>query len=129
MKRMIHTDIEGMSRVGYSSGLEIYVNTDDGGNIPHFHMRDKRDWAKFHTCICIEQPSYFLHDGKEDVLNSKQRKELVRFMQSKPSIAKYATKFDNNWELVCFLWDINNSNVNIADNAVMPDYSKLKEEV
>lgn len=129
MKRMIHTNIEGMSRVGYTSGLEIYVNTDDGGNLPHFHMRDKTDWNKFHTCILIEQPKYFLHEGKENILNSKQRKELVEFMESQPSLTKYAGKFATNWELICFLWDMNNSAVNISDDATMPDYRQLKEDV
>ena len=29
-----------MARIGFTDGgFEIYVNTDDGGNIPHFHYR------------------------------------------------------------------------------------------
>lgn len=122
MKRL---DIYGMSRVGMDGDYEIYVNTDDGGNIPHFHYRYHNDWNKFHTCICIESAEYFSHTGKEDRLNSKQRKSLNKFMNNRVSISKYSDIFDNNWQLVCFLWDINNSNINISDNCSMPNYEDL----
>jgi len=126
MKLYKHSDIYGMSRVGYSGELEVYVNTDDAGNIPHFHLRDSDDWDKFHTCIKIESAEYFHHTGKEGTLNSKQRKELYDFMNAPVTVKKYANKFSNNWELVCFLWDINNSNVSISENVNMPNYLKLK---
>lgn len=119
-------DIYGMSRVGYVGELEVYVNTNDAGNIPHFHLRDSNNWDKFHTCICIDKAEYFHHNGKEDILNSKQRKELQEFMLSKVSVDKYADKFENNWELVCFLWDMNNSSVNVPEGIKMPNYLELK---
>ena len=127
MKKLIQSsqDIFGMSRAGYSGNLEVYVNTDDGGNIPHFHLRDKVDWDKFHSCIKILTPEYFEHAGKEDKLDSKQRKELSHFMNSSVSNKRYADKFDNNWQLVCFLWDINNSAFEIPEGAEMPDYRQL----
>ena len=130
MKRVIaQQDIYGMARIGEfkNSGVvyEVYVNTDDGGNIPHFHFRDKKDWDNFHTCIEIEQPRYFHHTGKEDCLNAAQRRSLNKFMSSPVTISKYANKFNNNWELVCFLWDLNNSNVSISEDAEQPDYTLL----
>lgn len=125
MKKYVHENIYGMSRVGYSGDLEVYVNTDDAGKIPHFHLRDKNEWDKFHTCIKIESAEYFLHEGKEDTLNSGQRKELQKFMTDKVSISRYADKFDNNWQLICFLWDINNSDVTIPEDIEQPDYTKL----
>lgn len=125
MKRYANQDIFGMARVGYVDSYEIYVNTNDGGEIPHFHMRDPNDWSKFHTCVLITKAEYFLHEGKEDVLNSKQRKALQKFMESPVANKKYSSKFANNWELVCFLWELNNSDVIIPDGAVMPDYRKL----
>ena len=128
MKRYIKEsqDIFGMARVGYSGDLEIYVNTNDGGNIPHFHMRNPDNGDKFHTCIKITEAEYFPHMGKEDKLNVHQRKELYDFMNSKVALTKYKDKFDNNWELVCFLWDMNNSNMFIPEGAKMPDYRELK---
>lgn len=119
-------EIYGMSRVGYCGELEVYVNTNDSGKIPHFHLRDDKEWDKFHTCIKICTPEYFLHEGKEDILNSSQRKELYEFMNSKVSLQKYKDKFDHNWELVCFLWDMNNSDVTIPEGLEMPDYRKLR---
>ena len=115
-----------MARVGYADGYEIFVNTNDGGKIPHFHFRDGKEWDKFHTCIKITEPSYFHHEGKTDVLNSYQKKELQKFMTSKVSLPKYKDKFVNNWELVCFLWDMNNSDVSIPDDISQPDYTKLQ---
>lgn len=127
MKRLItsSTDIYGMARVGYSGDLEVYVNTDDGGKIPHFHLRDKTDWNKFHTCIEILRPKYFHHEGKEDVLNTSERKELQKFIESPVRLKKYASMFENNWQLICFLWDMNNSDITVPDDATMPDYTQL----
>ena len=118
-------DLMEMARVGFVSGLEIYVNTDDAGNIPHFHIRDSVDWEKFHTCVQIEKAEYFIHGNKNDLLNHKQKVALNTFMNQAPSLSKYADRFKNNWELVCFLWDINNSEMIISDDVKQPDYSKL----
>ena len=118
-------NIYGMSRVGFIGELEVYVNTNDAGSIPHFHLRDSDNWDKFHTCIRIDKAEYFLHEGKEDILNSRQQKELQEFMESKVAIKKYSDKFENNWELVCFLWDMNNSNISIPEGTKMPNYLEL----
>lgn len=114
-----------MTRAGYTSdNYEVYVNTDDGGSIPHFHYRLKSDWKKFHTCIRLHTCEYFHHNGKEGILNSSQKKNLQKFLSSRVTIPRYADKFNNNYELICFLWDINNSNVQ-SDNWTLPDYTCL----
>lgn len=132
MKKYIHQNIYGMSRVGKLTAdgdiYEIYVNTDDAGKIPHFHFRVVSDWAKFHSCIRIESAKYFLHGNKDDVLNAKQRKELEKFMHE-PAAAKIydnAGNRINNWQYICILWDTNNSDVTISENAIQPDYTQLK---
>lgn len=131
MKRVIRSslqNIEAMARVGFTSDrYEIYVNTNDGGKIPHFHYRDANDWNKFHTCIRIDRPEYFHHDGKSDVLNSKQKRALQKFMKSKVSLNRYKDKFSNNWELICFMWDINNSDIQIDDTMQQPNYISLPD--
>ena len=73
-----------MARVGnMNNELEVWVRTDDGGNLPHFHIWDKNSQGgKFHTCVQIKQPAYFHHTGKEGVLNTSQRKELVEFLKT-----------------------------------------------
>lgn len=127
MKLLKHSyaDITGMARAGFTKdNYEVYVNTDDGGNIPHFHYRLKSDWNKFHTCIRLDSPEYFHHTGKEDVLNSSQKKNLQKFLSSPVILSRYKGKFENNFELLCFLWDINNSNVQSGDWD-LPDYTTL----
>lgn len=119
-------DISNMKNVDYLYDcFQIFIDKDDCSNIPHFHYKDSVGWSKFHTCICIESATYFYNDGKGYVLNSKQRRELQEFMESPISLNRYKEKFSNNWELVCFLWNLNNSNVKVGD-CEQPDYTKLK---
>jgi uncharacterized protein with HEPN domain len=121
-----HQDIYGMSRIGYTNdSYEIYVNTDDGGNIPHFHYRDPNNWQRFHTCICIETAEYFHHGNEQDILNHRQKRQLSDFMNRSVSIHRYSGSFKNNWDLICFLWDINNSNISVSDTTELPDYNQL----
>jgi len=117
-----------IARIGFTNdSYEVYVNTDDGGDIPHFHYRKKGTWEG-HTCIRLDKPEYFQHGDKQATLNSKQRKELVKFLQSKPT---RTTRFSTNWEYLLDAWNANNSNVEIPVDLIMPDYNKLssKEKV
>lgn len=131
MKIYKHQDIYGMSRVGKiktdGDTYEIFVNTDDAGNIPHFHFRCIDDWSKFHSCIEIARAEYFSHGSKQDKLNSKQRKELQKFM-CEPTNSRFYHEDGsriNNWEYICELWNLNNSDVQLDDNIEQPDYTKL----
>lgn len=46
-----------MTRVGFFSDFEVWIRTDDPGNIPHFHVWDKNSkGGLFHTCIKIFEP-------------------------------------------------------------------------
>lgn len=111
-----------MARVGITEdNYEIYINTNDAGKIPHFHYRKENDWKAFHTCIQIEKAEYFHHGTKQDVLNSKQKKELVKFLNTKPKSKRYA----NNWELLVEMWNLNNSDVELNEDIEMPDYRNL----
>lgn len=135
MKIYKHSDLElndtskkeivGSARVGYSGDFEIYVNTDDPGKLPHFHIRDKADWSNFHSCIRLDCAEYFLHAGKEDILNSRQRKELQKFMESKVTVPGLSKLFENNWQFACSMWNANNSDVIVSDDIEMPDYRTL----
>ena len=126
MKKVIKREIYGAARVGYSGKYEVYVNTDDAGKLPHCHIRDKADWSLFHSCIRLDTAEYFLHAGKESTLNASQRKQFQQFMEGPVTLSKYVGKFDNNWELACFLWDINNSDVVIPEDTEMPNYLTLR---
>ena len=115
-----------MARVGdMTNELEVFVNTKEGGNIPHFHVWDKNtNGQKFHTCIEIADNRYFHHNGKEGVLNSRQRKALDGFLRQKPA---RATKFETNWDAILSFWNIGDSNMSVDLNQPQPDYSTIRE--
>lgn len=116
-----------MARIGYVDDYELYVNTNDAGNIPHFHLRDGKDWDKFHTCICIEKPIYFLHGSKQDKCNAKLKKQLNEFVREIDPDLHFPY-----YETIIFEWNRNNStkkiNVNRDEdgNMIIPDYTQLR---
>lgn len=101
-----YDDLEGMSRIGFIGNYEIYINTDDSGDIPHFHYRLRDDWEVFHTCIEITRPRYFHHYGKENILSSHQQKDLQKFLSAKANVKGFS---GTNWDLTVSLWNLNNS--------------------
>ena len=122
-KRLNEELLQEMARIGYLDGYEIYIDTDDSGNIPHFHIWDRSSKGeKFHTCIQIKEPEYFHHTGKEDTLNSKQKKDLYNLLQ-----LPYRKNINITlWQHLIMSWNDNNSNILVDENQEMPDYTKLK---
>lgn len=121
VKLINRENLTEMARIGFTDdGFEVYVNTDDGGNIPHFHYRTKGTW-EFHSCIKLEKAEYFEHEGKEGKLNSKQRKALVKFLNK---VDEDENK--TNWQIIVSEWNRNNSNVKVNKNLQMPNYLDLK---
>lgn len=110
-----------MAQIGdLDNKLIIYVRSNEGGNIPHFHIVDKQTLgSKFHTCVKIENATYFHHTGKEDVLNSKQRKRLVEFL------SKDFDEDTTNWEYLIMTWNANNSSTKLSKRMQIPDYTNL----
>lgn len=110
-----------MAQIGdLDNKLIIYVRSNEGGNIPHFHIVDKQTLgSKFHTCVKIENATYFHHTGKEDVLNSKQRKRLIEFL------SKDFDEDTTNWEYLIMTWNANNSSTKLSKRMQMPDYTNL----
>lgn len=115
--------LEEMARIGFIDNLEVLIWTDDPGNIPHFHIRDiSTKGEKFHCCVRIDRPEYFKHTGKEDSLNSKQKKNLINFLNSTSKLGGIEIK---NWDKVVMYWNDNNSNLILPDDLEMPDYNLL----
>lgn len=101
-----NSQLDEMARVGFLDKKEIYIRTNDPGNIPHFHIWDISTMGdEFHTCIKIESPEYFHHEGKEDVLSSKEKKELIRFLSSERKNSRFKM---TNWQYLVDLWNDNN---------------------
>lgn len=109
-----------MAQIGTFGKYTIIVWTNDPGNIPHFHVVDSATRGNsFNTCIKIESAEYFHHEGKEDTLNTKERKELLKFLNSKDKWG------EQNWVVLLKEWERNNSKTSIDINLPIPDYTKL----
>ena len=119
-----------MSKVGEISNYTIFINSDDPGNIPHFHIIDSASYKnkksgpwEFHTCLEIGNPKYFHHksERKEDKINKSFAKQLISFLSSKK-------KGDlTNWDYVITLWNDNNSQMNVDEDTPIPDYTKIND--
>lgn len=111
-----------MARVGFIEGnrkFEVYVWTDDGGNIPHVHVRSID--RSFETCVKLTKAEYFHHGNYKGEFNSKEKKAFYKFMKAKSKNERYST----NYEYACSMWNDNNSNISISENHKMPNYSQL----
>lgn len=109
--------IEEMARVGSMNGFDFKVYGGEG-SYPHIHM----DSADKSVYIRLDKCDYFLHNSGPDMLNSNERKILVKFMNTKHK--KYNVTY---WEYMINLWNENNPEYEIDDTKLkMPDYSKLK---
>ena len=117
-----------MARVGFIGEYEVYVHTDDGGFVPHVHVRDKATRGReFETCIQLRTNKYFLHGKYRDTMNSSMAKDFAEFMES-PS---HNPKYINNYEYAVDMWNDNNSSENVTiqydeeGNMIIPDYRTI----
>ena len=121
--------LDEMARVGFIDGeYEVYVWTDDPGNIPHVHIRDTNSKGQnFETCVQLKTNKYFLHGPYTDRLNSKQRKAFAEFMTSPSRNKRYST----NYEYAVDMWNDNNSSIilelnkDINGNIIIPNYQNI----
>lgn len=100
-----------MALIGNVDEYAISINTNDGDYIHHFHIKD--------TNLKIEKAEYFHHKGKENILNSKLRKELIKSLKSKTELGI------THWEYLVATWNNNNSNKKLPIEIPMPDYTAL----
>lgn len=123
-----------MARVGWMGvgkniqKYEIYIHTDDPGNIPHVHLRDYATRGKqFETCISLVSGEYFLHGKYSDKMNNYLARAFDKFMKA-PSRNK---KYDTNFEYAVDMWNDNNSSTNVElkfdeqNNIIIPDYKNI----
>lgn len=111
-----------MARIGVFGEYKIYVY---GGerDIAHFHFISRQTGAE--GCIKILTNEYYRHGGHNATLNSKERKELVRFLKS-PFEYNHAM---TNYQAVCMIWNTCNERYLLHGNIlgiIMPDYENMK---
>lgn len=116
-----------IARIGFMTPkLEVYIQTDDLGEVPHFHIRNLQE--SFETCIEIKSNNYFLHGNFTGKLNNEERKVLNTFLRNVP---KDDDVFKTNYESIVYEWNKNNSNNKVAlnidkdGNVKIPDYSAI----
>lgn len=114
--------VEEMAIIGpLQRGYEVVVFTDDGGNIPYFHVRDIGTHGKeFESCAEIETNRYFLHKPNHAKMPRDVRKMLYEFMCQPSEDGVFKT----NYASTVFEWNRNNSKMKIAfdQDADVPDY-------
>ena len=82
-KRSLLAEMARIGFIGKKGELEVYIRTNDPGNIPHFHVRDTSTMGtEFETCVRIQTNAYFLYGRYKDTLNSAERKALAEFMEA-----------------------------------------------
>ena len=101
--------------------VNIIVRTREGENYPHCHVIEtsENNGKQFHSCVCLEQAKYFIHKGKEDTFNSKQRKEFDKIMRSRLKRGDKSTV----WNILVQTWNkYNRKKVEVSE---IPDYTNL----
>lgn len=129
MKITVHEQkMEEMAVIGpLKRGYEVVVYTDDGGNTPHFHVRDIGTHGKeFESCAEIKTNRYFLHKPNHVEMPRDVRKMLYEFM-CQPSEDNV---FKTNYASVIFEWNRNNSKMKIpfSQDAEVPDYVHIQPQ-
>lgn len=137
MKRIIlsslrrdQEDIFGMARIGWlpskkgQTNIEVYVHTNDGGRIPHFHVRKygKNNKFEWEVCVKYEQPEYFIHGIYRDVSSMRGLEytldRLLRINNPKDPGRTY-------WQSAIIAWNMNNSDSDLPYDLEQPDYTQL----
>lgn len=127
-KRSLLAEMARIGFIGKKGELEVYIRTNDPGNIPHFHVRDTSTMGtEFETCVRIQTNAFFLYGRYKDTLNSAERKALAEFMEA-PDVDGH---FSSNYSATIYEWNKNNSNVKIQiqhdenGNEIIPNYRTI----
>lgn len=115
-----HTLLE-MANVGK---FDIYTCSFYGeeGPVPHFHFYNVS--KNIFGCIRLDKPNYFIHGKHKAKLNSKGKKQLIEWLNSKETPFKKFMDKLTVWEYICILWNENNPD-NIYNNDKIPNYENL----
>ena len=117
-----------MARIGWippidTKGVEVYVMTNDRGNVPHFHIRKYGDNHQFEweTCIQYTSAEYFKHGKYINDLPRVYGKKLDGMLRQNNPKDPGRTY----WQSAIVAWNVNNSEIELPFDLVQPDYSVL----
>ena len=122
-------DLQEMARVGWvplgtTKNIEVYVHTDDSGDIPHFHVRKygKNNNFEWEVCIKFESAEYFEHGRYKGKLPKSVTSELDSMLRTVNMRRRGLTY----WQSAVDDWNNNNSKKFLNPDLEQPDYTKLK---
>lgn len=113
-----YSHLTEMAKVGHFGDYIIEMFSNEGP-IPHFHFINVHN-NKINGCICLQENRYFNHGCHTAILNSKERKLLIEFLNQK------MIKDISNYEYLCRRWNILNVKYRF-DFKDIPDYMEIKE--
>ena len=131
MIKILETNrLDEIARIGWipinnENSIEVYVHTNDAGNVPHFHVRkySKGNLFSWETCIKYESAEYFLHGKHKDKLSSskiaKELNNMLSTLNPKDPGRTY-------WQTAIVAWNNNNSGTELPFDLKQPDYTKLR---
>lgn len=113
--------------------FNVQLGESEGENIPHFHLDNGEIGnKKKKTAIRLDMPFYFLHGDKTYILNSKEKKLFVLWINSKPKKIVKGNEQDgklpkNNWENLRNMWNnyYPQAKINCSDT---PNYNLLEKD-
>lgn len=107
LREALHIPNVDIKQLGGS--CDVYIRDNEGKNIPHLHLIGPN---KFETCICLNEPKYFNHNGVKHrpFANRKQINSFDDFMRKapSPSLSKRYPEARTNFELCCKAWAATN---------------------
>ena len=110
-------------------GGVLYVDTDDSGEIPHFHIRNFRSGTSgeygFLTGIEFQKPAYFHQQDPGDILSDGKKEALCEYLNSVVEEKKFREAGITMWEMLCLMWNWNNPGNQLPQEVAMPDYRGL----
>lgn len=113
----------GFFNVNDTSQWEVYVRTDDGYQMPYFHVRNLFD-VDVDIAIALHEAYYYPHVNHLGRLTEDELLCLVEFME------RPCPNFNSNYEYAVFLWNSNNNMqycIEIDDKydeVEIPDYAE-----
>lgn len=116
-----HTLLE-MAQVGKFADYTCSVYGKEG-SVPHFHFYTKD--KKISGCIRLDAPDYFVHGKHKSKLSSKERKQLMEWLNSFHEGYKKLGVELTIYSYICILWNDNNQEYLFEAPENMPDYTQL----
>lgn len=107
---------------GKPGNCKISMRSNEGKNIPHFHIESKS--KNVHVAVCLHESKYFKHDIWKDELNEAQKRKLQEYLLKVDNLG------DTNWEKFSRYWnDSPEGSKNKVNIDKMPDYTKMTESI